>query len=117
MADVIAVPLASDWECDLDLTAIDQATRALAGLPGETLVFFFAASPAGAAIDAALSIVLTDLGEGRYYGFVPGVSMSAHLVDYVGQQVYPRLTAGSARLDGVFADARYLVTQTAELVS
>lgn len=117
MIEDIAVPLGTDFEVDLDLTAIDQATRALVSLAGETLTFFFAASAAGTAIHADLSIVLTDLGNGRYYGYVPGANMTVQLTTYTGQQVYPRLTAGSARLDGVFADARYLVTQVAEVAS
>jgi hypothetical protein len=117
VADDVRVPLGTDWEVDLDLSALDQLTRQLVEVAGETLTFFFAATASGAAINAGVSITLTDLGNGRYYGFVPGASMTTHLASYAGQQIYPRLSAGSSRLDAVFGQSRYIVAQVAEVAT
>lgn len=113
---VIPVPLGTDFEIDLDVAALNQATRAPAALVGETLTFWLSATASGGAIHADLSLTLTDLGDGRYYGFIPGASMTARLAAYAGQQVYPRLYCAEAVLDGVFRGGRYLVTQVAEIV-
>lgn len=115
--DIIPVPLGTDWEVDIDLSALHQGTRAPAALEGETLTYWFAATEAGAAIHAELSMTLTDLGGGRYYGVISGAFMTARLAAYAGQQVYPRLYCAEAALDGVFADGRYVVTQMARVAT
>lgn len=115
--NTIPVPLGTDWEVDLDLSALSELTRAPAALVGETLSFWFSATKSGAAIHADVSMTLTDLGNGRYYGFIPGANMTAQLAAYAGQQVFPRLYCAEAAFDGVFADGRYVVTQVAEVVS
>lgn len=115
MRDLIAVPLGTDFEVDLDLTAFDQALREDLGAAGETVTFFFAATPAGATIHADLSVALTDLGDGRYYGTISGAFLTAQLAAYVGQRVFPRLVVAEACFDGVFADADYIVTDVAEV--
>lgn len=115
MRDTVLIPLGTDFEIDLDLMAMDQALREVAALAGQTLTFFLAATVAGAAIDATLSVTLTDLGAGRYYGVINGSDISAKLTTYVGQRIYPRLSAAGTTFDGVFADADYIVSQVAEV--
>lgn len=71
----------------------NTGTRVLA--TGLTIVARVAATPTGAALDASLSLTLTERAAGEYYGVLQGSASETYARAYLGALVYGVLQSGS----------------------
>lgn len=101
------LPLGNDFEVSINLASYDQLEKEVVAEEGRTVTALIAATPTGAAINAALSITLTDTGDGDYYGVIQGDNIDSYLTTYLGELVYLRITSGSSDLTGA---VEHLVT-------